>query len=62
MAMIDDGVAPRIRPRIGLALGGGVARGWAHIGAVRALRRYGIEPEVFVGGAGGWGPSGGAAG
>ena len=49
MAMIDDGVAPRIRPRIGLALGGGVARGWAHIGAVRALRRYGIEPDVIAG-------------
>jgi NTE family protein len=32
-----------------LALGGGVARGWAHIGAVRALRRYGIEPDVIVG-------------
>ncbi len=37
------------RPRIGLALGGGVARGWAHIGAMRALRRYGIEPDVIAG-------------
>ncbi|MEI6560153.1 MAG: patatin-like phospholipase family protein [Rhodospirillaceae bacterium] len=37
------------RPRIGLALGGGVARGWAHIGALRALRRYGIEPDVIAG-------------
>jgi NTE family protein len=49
MAMIDDRAAPRTRPRIGLALGGGVARGWAHIGAVRALRRYGIEPDIVAG-------------
>ena len=39
----------RKRPRIGVALGGGVARGWAHIGALRALRRYGIEPDVIAG-------------
>lgn len=37
------------RPKIGLALGGGVARGWAHIGALRALKRYGIEPDVICG-------------
>jgi NTE family protein len=36
-------------PRIGIALGGGVARGWAHIGVLRALRRYGIEPEIVAG-------------
>lgn len=37
------------RPKIGLALGGGVARGWAHIGALRALKRYGVEPDVVCG-------------
>lgn len=37
------------RPKIGLALGGGVARGWAHIGVVRALKRYGVEPDVVCG-------------
>lgn len=37
------------RPRVGLALGGGVARGWAHIGVWRALTRYGVVPEVVVG-------------
>lgn len=37
------------RPKIGLVLGGGVARGWAHIGVVRALKRYGIEPDVVCG-------------
>lgn len=36
-------------PRIGLALGGGAARGWAHIGVIRALTREGIAPEVVCG-------------
>lgn len=40
---------PQQRPRIGLALGSGVARGWAHIGVIRALSRHGIEPDVIVG-------------
>lgn len=37
------------RPRIGLALGSGSARGWAHIGVIRALRAHGIEPDVVAG-------------
>jgi len=40
---------PQSRPRIGLALGSGVARGWAHLGVIRALCRHGIEPDVIVG-------------
>ena len=36
-------------PPIGLALGGGVARGWAHIGAIRALVEAGIIPEIVCG-------------
>jgi NTE family protein len=36
-------------PVIGLALGGGGARGWAHIGVLRALAKDGIEPEVIAG-------------
>jgi|SRR5439155_12214422 len=36
-------------PRIGLALGAGVARGWAHIGVLRALDRAGIRPDVVCG-------------
>lgn len=35
--------------RIGLALGGGGARGWAHIGVIRALERAGIRPAVIAG-------------
>lgn len=37
------------RPPLGLALGGGVARGWAHIGALRALLEAGIEPDIIAG-------------
>lgn len=37
------------RPRIGLALGGGAARGWAHIGVIRALGEIGIVPEIVTG-------------
>lgn len=37
------------RSSIGLALGGGAARGWAHIGVIRALQRQGIEPDIIAG-------------
>jgi NTE family protein len=37
------------RPVIGLALGGGAARGFAHIGILRSLIAHGIEPNVVVG-------------
>jgi NTE family protein len=37
------------RPRIGLALGSGAARGWAHIGVLRALDKLGVKPDVVVG-------------
>ena len=36
-------------PRIGIALGSGSARGWAHIGVLRALAREGIEPQIISG-------------
>ena len=35
--------------RIGVALGGGGARGWAHIGVLRTLMRAGFEPAVVAG-------------
>ncbi len=35
--------------RIGLALGSGAARGWAHIGVLRALETEGIFPDVVAG-------------
>lgn len=37
------------RHRIGLALGSGAARGWAHIGVLRALGQMGIRPDVLCG-------------
>jgi NTE family protein len=37
------------RPRLGIALGSGSARGWAHIGVLRALQDAGIEPDVVCG-------------
>ncbi|SNT33153.1 NTE family protein [Noviherbaspirillum humi] len=39
-----------VRPvRIGLALGGGAARGFAHIGVIKALEAQGIVPDIVVG-------------
>jgi NTE family protein len=35
--------------KIGLALGGGSARGWAHIGVLRALNAEGIHPDIIAG-------------
>ena len=36
-------------PRIGLALGGGAARGFAHIGVIQVLEENGIQPDLVVG-------------
>ena len=35
--------------KIGLALGGGAARGFAHIGVIKALEAQGIVPDIVVG-------------
>jgi NTE family protein len=37
------------RPPVGLVLGSGAARGFAHIGVIRALREHGIKPDIIVG-------------
>lgn len=37
------------KPRIGLALGSGSARGWAHIGVIRALEKAGVHPDIVCG-------------
>ncbi|MBX2835195.1 MAG: patatin-like phospholipase family protein [Micavibrio sp.] len=37
------------RPGIGLALGGGLARGFAHIGILKVFKRNGIEPSLIAG-------------
>ena len=40
-----------VRPdaRIALALGGGAARGFAHVGVIKALEAQGISPDIIVG-------------
>lgn len=47
-ADVDTGSA-RGRPTIGLALGGGAARGFAHIGVIRTLTAKGLKPDVICG-------------
>jgi NTE family protein len=38
-----------MNPKIGLALGSGSARGWAHIGVIRALEEAGVRPDIVCG-------------
>jgi len=46
----DEGPAVTTsRPRIGVALGSGIARGWAHIGVLKALEVAGIKPDIVCG-------------
>lgn len=46
---MNEPVAIPPNPRIGLALGSGSARGWAHIGVLQALAEMGIRPGVIAG-------------
>lgn len=36
-------------PRVGLALGGGAARGFAHVGVIQVLEEAGLRPDLVVG-------------
>lgn len=42
-------VTPKPAPRVALVLGGGAARGFAHIGVIKALEAQGITPDMVVG-------------
>ncbi len=42
-------VAIKAKPRIALVLGGGAARGFAHIGVIKSLESHGIVPDMIVG-------------
>nr|WP_320051195.1 patatin-like phospholipase RssA [uncultured Desulfuromonas sp.] len=42
-------MSKRRMPKIGLALGSGSARGWSHIGVIKALAGIGIEPDIVCG-------------
>ena len=46
-AAADRDAPPPRRPTIGLALGGGAARGFAHIGVIRTLVSKGLTPDVI---------------
>lgn len=57
-ACVTPPAAPPVQPpvavpkpllKIGLALGGGAARGFAHIGVIKALEAQGIVPDLIVG-------------
>ena len=39
----------KVPPRIGLALGGGAARGFAHVGVIQVLEEAGIRPALVTG-------------
>ncbi len=47
----DTPEQPRVlkRPKIGIALGSGVARGWAHLGVLKRLSELGYEPDIVAG-------------
>lgn len=42
-------MGPTSKPLLALALGGGAARGWAHVGVIRALQARGIKPDMVCG-------------
>jgi NTE family protein len=41
--------APPVPPKVGLALGGGAARGFAHIGVIQVLEEQGIKVDLVAG-------------
>jgi len=43
------GTLAKLPPRIGLALGGGAARGFAHVGVIQVLEEAGIRPSLVAG-------------
>ncbi len=49
MSLFERAGARSAGPRIGLALGSGAARGWAHIGVIEGLLELGIRPNVIAG-------------
>ena len=53
--VVSPAIAPavptiaKVPPKIGLALGGGAARGFAHVGVIQVLEEAGIRPNLVVG-------------
>ncbi|HRD90440.1 MAG: patatin-like phospholipase family protein [Candidatus Accumulibacter sp.] len=50
---VPPAAAPAVQParpvKLGLALGGGAARGFAHVGVIKVLESQGIVPDIVVG-------------
>ena len=49
MSPSDQALVHKKPPKIGLVLGGGAARGFAHIGVIQVLEEAGIKPNLVVG-------------
>lgn len=49
MSANDPPVEAPAKPKVGLALGSGSARGWAHIGVIQALEDMGVRADVVAG-------------
>lgn len=49
MAQVPVKTTAKAKPRLGLALGGGAARGFAHVGVIAVLESAGIVPDIIVG-------------
>jgi NTE family protein len=45
----DTSAQPKHPPKLALALGGGAARGFAHVGVIQVLEEAGIKPDMVVG-------------
>ncbi len=48
-AFVSTAAAPPVPPKIALALGGGAARGFAHVGVIKVLESHGIVPDMVIG-------------
>lgn len=48
-AITGCSTTPKQKPVLGLALGAGAARGFAHVGVIKALEAQGIRPDIIVG-------------
>ena len=49
MNLLGKFKSKRKRPKVGLVLSGGAARGFAHVGVIEALNQYGIYPDMVSG-------------
>src|SRR5574340_1111233 len=49
MAAARAQAAKRVAPKVALVLGGGAARGFAHVGVIKMLESHGIVPDMVVG-------------